>query len=473
MRFGKLSELLETTAFRLATLYTALIGVLTAGLFALIYWMNTSFVQAQTEQRLQSESATLLARYDEGGIGALIEAVSIRSAVAGLINHHYLLIDWKGEYVAGNLLQWPEEVNAGARQVRFRQAVQLPSASAIDWEEDEYYDVAARVSELDNSYRLLIGVGLYESAELREQSLGGLMAGSAITVVLALLAGTILGSSMVSRVRGIDSALAEIMAGNLGRRISLGSQHDEFGRLATRINLMLDRIEQLVTSLRQVTSNVSHDLRTPLHRLRGRLEQLLVSADDPRLQTRVQSGIDDIDEILAMFNDLLDIAEAEAGAQIASFEDVDMTQLTDNVAELYAAAAEDKDLGFSCRAEPGLMTPGKGSLLSQALGNLLENAIKFTPAGGHVDVCLERSRDGFDLVVADSGPGIAPCHHERVLQPFERLDEARSTPGSGLGLSVVSAIAKLHEARLMLEDNQPGLRVRLRFLRDPNRRRLH
>jgi len=330
----KWTDLLGTTAFRLALLYSLLFGVLAALVFALVYRVNTAFIETQTVQRLRSESDALLERYDQRGIEGLSEAVRVRSNVAGLVNMHYLLMGPQGEHLAGNLLEWPHDINWNLEPPRFRRSVHQPSAGALDWDQDEYYDVATRVVSFDEGHRLLIGIGQYEFAELREQSLAGLALGSAITILLAILIGVVLGRAVLGRVAGIDSALADIMAGNLARRISAGERPDEFRRLAERINGMLDRIEELVRSLRQVTNNVSHDLRTPLHRLRGRLEHLLLSADESdEAQRLVESGIHDIDEILATFNDLLAIAEAEAGYQAASFEDVDLTRLTDDVAE--------------------------------------------------------------------------------------------------------------------------------------------
>lgn len=456
-------ELLDTTAFRLAMLFSALFGLLAVGVFALIYWLNTSFVEAQTAQRLSSETDALMQRYRGDGIAGLADAVQARSAVAGLVNLHYLLVDEAGAYVAGNLLRWPETLEDASNSARFRRLVQLRSSGAMDWDRDEYYEVAARALRFPTGHRLLIGIGLYEATELREQSLAGLIIGSAGTVLLALLVGVLLGRTMLSRVRAIDSALGDIMEGDLARRINPGGRHDEFAALAARINGVLDRVEQLVGSLRAMTNNVSHDLRTPLHRLRSRLEQMLLGGDSGGREDQIESGIQDIDEILVTFNDLLAIAEAEAGAQSSGFETVDVSNLTSTVAELYAAAAEEHDLHFRSCIEPGIRTEGKGSLLSQALSNLLENAIKFTPSGGSVAVQLTAGGGGFDLVVADTGPGVPAADRERVLQAFERLDSARSSPGSGLGLSVVTAIARLHGAQLRLEDNDPGLRVRLHF----------
>lgn len=459
-----LADLFSTTAFRLAILFSALFGVLAAGLFVLIYYVSASFVEGQTAQRLQGELDSLLARYELSGIEGLVDSVQARSTVAGLANLYYLLEDESGNYLAGNLQRWPGDIVVGRSQTRFRRAVQLPAIGVLDWDRDESYEVAAKTEAFPGGQRLLVGIGLYEFSELREQTLGGLLVGSIGSIVLALLVGALMGRAMLSRVQKIDSALGDIMAGDLSRRIDSGERYDEFSRLAMRINGTLERVEQLVSSLRAVTNNVSHDLRTPLHRLRSRLEQVAIGSDrSEQCAQQIESGIRDIDEILVTFGDLLAIAEAEAGTQVVELREVSIGTVVETVAELYAAAAEDRDLSFSWEVAADLNVRGKANLISQALSNLLDNAIKFTPAGGRVAVKLEGGSEGIELSVTDSGPGIPRNRRESVLEPFERLDAARSSPGSGLGLSVVQAIARLHQAHLVLEDALPGLKVTIRF----------
>lgn len=461
-----MSELFGTTAFRLAVLFSAGFGALTVAMFVLVHVVSASFVESRTTERLDHELNSLIGTYVTHGIDGLVEVVQERSAEAGLANLYYLLQDSAGALVAGNLKRWPADVAVGERDIRFRRSVELRDTGFLSWDPDESYQVAASTAEIMSGYRLLVGIGLYEYSELRERTLGGLMLGAVGTVLLALLAGVLLGRTMLSRVQKIDVALGEIMAGNLSRRIDPGDRHDEFSRLATRINGTLDQIEKLVTSLRSVTNNVSHDLRTPLHRLRSRLEQLVISTDLSHDKAQqVQSGIHDIEEILTTFEDLLAISEAGAGAQLGDMEDVDLAQMVENVAELYGAPAEEHDLSFDWTVERPAWVRGKANLISRALSNLLDNAIKFTPAGGKVSIRLSQERDGLSLCVADTGPGIPESERSRVLEPFERLDSARSSPGSGLGLSVVQAIAELHGAELRLENGAPGLKVSMRFLK--------
>lgn len=459
----KATRLIETTVFRLTLLYSVIFGILASGVFVLISWSNTNFVETQTRQRLETETSELQTRYSGNYIDALVAAINNRSANADVVNWYYLLVNQDGERLAGNLAQWPQKLTGPSNWLTFRRDLSV-TGDGLDWDRDEFYEIAAQVTEWPDGHRLLVGRGLYEAAELREQSLGGLLLGSIVTVLLSLVIGSVLGRSMVSRVSNINATLADIMAGNLSRRIRVGRRDDEFGRLTTQINRMLDRFEQLVAALREVTSNVSHDLRTPLHRLRNRLELLLVSDNDENdRRMAIERAVADIDEILATFNVLLSIAEAEAELPPSQWGEVDVGELATNLAELYAAPAEEQGLRLECSAQIGLKTLGNTQLLGQAISNLLENAIKYTPRGGLVQINTRGASDGFDLLVSDTGPGIPESDRERVLQRFQRLDSARITPGNGLGLSLVNAVAKLHGARLVLESNQPGLRVRLRF----------
>jgi signal transduction histidine kinase len=269
---------------------------------------------------------------------------------------------------------------------------------------------------------------------------------------------------MLGRVDAINRTTRRIMAGDLSQRIALKGSRDEFDQLAANLNAMLDQIERLLGGMRQVTDNIAHDLRTPLNRLRSRIEVALLQQPG-RAETRalLEATLADAQAMIATFNALLDIARAEAGSERGGFEAVDLAALSRDLADLYRPAAEDKQLTFQYRCAPGLQMRANRHLLAQALANLLDNAIKYTPPGGRVRLQVERGANGPLIAVADSGPGIPEADRERVLQRFVRLDGTRSTPGNGLGLSLVDAVAKLHGAELTLTDNRPGLKVSLAF----------
>jgi signal transduction histidine kinase len=269
---------------------------------------------------------------------------------------------------------------------------------------------------------------------------------------------------MLGRVDEINRTTRRIMAGDLGQRIALSGSRDEFDQLAANLNAMLDQIERLLQGMRQVTDNVAHDLRTPLNRLRARIEVALMGNPD-RVESRavLEQTLVDAEAMIGTFNALLDIARAEAGSDRAAFEPVDLAKLSQDLAELYGPLAEDKDVAFERACPADARVRANQHLLAQAVANLLDNAIKYTPAGGWVRLSVENGPRGPAITVVDSGPGIPVDQRERALERFVRLDATRSTSGNGLGLSLVNAVAKLHGARLVLGDNRPGLSVRLEF----------
>jgi signal transduction histidine kinase len=286
-----------------------------------------------------------------------------------------------------------------------------------------------------------------------------------VAVLLSLVLGIVIGRALLARMDAVGRTASAILRDDLAQRVPLDGRNDEFDALATRLNAMLDRIQQLVRGLRETTDNVAHDLRRPLARLRNRMEITLLeprSAEEYR--AALQEGIQDADGLIRTFNTLLDIAQAEAGQNRSDRGPVNLNDLAHDLAELYGAAAEEHGLDFELEVVPGLTVSGSRELLARALGNLLENAIKYTPAGGRVrlEACVH---DGAaELRVSDTGPGIPEVERAHVLERFVRLDAARSAPGNGLGLSLVRAAAAAHGAQLLLEDAAPGLRVRLRFV---------
>jgi signal transduction histidine kinase len=273
---------------------------------------------------------------------------------------------------------------------------------------------------------------------------------------------------MLRRIELINQTSRNIMGGDLSQRIPIRGSGDELDQLAGNLNSMIDEIERLMDGIRHVSDNIAHDLRTPLTRLRNRLEQLQIGLEDGSpYQNDVEQGIADADQLLATFAALLRIARIEAGGHTAKFKAMDLAALVHDAAELYEALAEEKRLRFSTQVDAGVSLDGDRDLLFQAITNLLDNAIKYTPAGGEVSIELKRSGKTAEIVISDSGAGIAEAERDKVGQRFYRLESSRSTPGSGLGLSLVKAVAKLHRAELLLEDNAPGLKATLRLPTGP------
>ena len=260
------------------------------------------------------------------------------------------------------------------------------------------------------------------------------------------------------------------MAGNFSRRVPLTDAHDEFDTLAENLNRMFERIERLMKGMREVADSVAHDLRTPLNRLRNRLEEAQRRLDPQSPHAAdIEAAIAETDGLIATFNALLLIAEADSGAARGAMAQIDLSAVILDVAELYAPLAEEKNIALSVMPTGVLTIEGNRSLISQALANLIDNAIKYTPAEGRIAIFAVETPSGIDLTVADSGPGIDTADRARVVERFVRLEASRNSPGTGLGLSLVAAVARLHRARLTLDDNNPGLKATISFPRTPQR----
>jgi signal transduction histidine kinase len=260
------------------------------------------------------------------------------------------------------------------------------------------------------------------------------------------------------------------MAGDLTQRLPLTSAGDEIDSLSDNLNRMLERTERLMKGMRTVTDSIAHDLRTPLNRLRNRLEGVVNRQDSqPETQTEIEAAVGETDTLISTFNALLLIAEAEAGVVREAMGRVDLPAVVDGIAELYAPVAEEKNITLDVAPSGAARIEGNRSLISQALANLIDNAIKYTPEGGKVRVAVTDTAGGIALSVADNGPGIPAADRPRVLERFVRLDGSRNAPGTGLGLSLVAAVARLHDARFELTDNAPGLKATLIFARRPVR----
>jgi len=286
----------------------------------------------------------------------------------------------------------------------------------------------------------------------------------ALALVLGLGGGLLMARHWLSRVDSVNKTVGEIMEGDMSQRVPVSGTNDELDRLARNLNDMLNRIEALMAGLRQVTDNIAHDLRSPLNRLRTRLDvTLMADQDKEAYRDALAQTVVETDELLKTFNALLLIGEAESGLDRSSLEWVDLTARLADVVELYEPAAEDAGLTLDARIADGLGVRGNPNLISQAVVNLLDNALKYTPKGGRVCVDAGVENEQPYVLVSDTGPGIPAVERDRVLDRFVRLEGSRSTPGSGLGLSLVAAVAKLHQASLTLGDNKPGLIVRIDF----------
>ena len=454
MRTGRL---LRTATFRRALIYMAPFGVLVVILFGFLYLGTLSLIDSQANATIEAEIRGLAEQYGTRGLSRLEEVIAERSGSKGEKGSVYLLTGPDLTPLAGNLNSWPS------------QAALKDGWLSFEVERNEHgvvtkHEIRAKPFRLEGGFRLLVGRDMAERAAFQEVIGKTLAVALVITVILGVAGAVYLSRRLLVRVEAIAETSRTIVRGDLTRRVPLAGSGDEFDHLSASLNEMLEQIEQLMTGMRAVTDSLAHDLRSPLTRLKGRIETVLRGTpDEARYRETLAATITDADAILATFNALLAITEAEAGTAREGMSRLELGALARAALELYEPLAEGKGLILSEEIDDGVAIVGHPQLLAQSVANLLDNAIKYTAAGGAVSLAVRNAGERAELVVADSGPGIPPEDRARVLERFVRLDASRSSPGSGLGLSLVAAVAKLHRAELSLEDNAPGLKVILAF----------
>lgn len=452
------TRLLSTSTFRLTLLYLGVFSLSAVALLVGVYWMSVRFMERQTEETLEVERQGLLEHYSLGQIDQLVAAIEQR-AQDDRASIYVLTTIGTNEKIAGNYNPVPLDQIQGEDDIwRFSISV-LPHARRGP----EIHAAMGLVTNLDNQYILVVGRDIEDKLHVQQMLRLAILTGGGIMIVLGLAGGFVMSRWMLHRLEIVNRTTAQIMAGDLGRRIAVRGSADEFDELGRNLNAMLERIERLLTGMRQVTDDIAHDLRTPLNRLRSRIEVALMG-EPTAAETHdlLEATLRDADGLIDTFNALLAIARAETGALRSEYERFDLGEVARDVYELYEPLAEEKGIALRLDIDDGVAVDGHRQLVAQAVANITDNAVKYTPAGGEVVV---RIRGGAqpELAVVDNGPGIPADQRDRAKQRFVRLDATRTSPGSGLGLSLVDAVAKLHEARFELEDNAPGLAVRLLF----------
>jgi len=449
-------RLVGTHAFRLAALYFLVFAASVLGVLLFVYWTSADFVERQTEATLDAEITGLAEQYAQRGLSGLIQIVAARSAGDRGDAMIYLVTDPDGKPLAGNIAAWPAGVPTHSAWLSF-------SLERTANGRPELHPARGRLFIIPGGYRLLVGRDISDAAAFRSQVRATLLWAGLIALCVGLIGGTVMSRNLLRRVEQVNRTSERVMAGNLSDRVPLRGTSDEFDQLAGNLNRMLDQIERLMTAMREVTDDVAHDLKTPLARLRARLELALIGPLDATAQSEaIRAAIDEADRLLATFNALLGIAEAEAGAGRDEAGPLDLGEIAGAAAEFYEPAAEEKGFALSLAAEPEVRIRGDRHLLSQTLHNLLDNALKYA-GGGDLSIRVFRADGRAVLEVADRGPGIPEADRHSVFDRFVRLEPSRSTPGNGLGLSLVRAVARRHHGTVALADNQPGLKVRLEF----------
>ena len=454
-----------THAFRLAALYFLVFAASVLGVLLFVYLTSAGFVERQTEATLDAEITGLAEQYAQRGLSGLIQIVAARSAGDRGDAMIYLVTDPDGKPLVGNIAAWPAGVPTHSAWLSFALERTINGRH-------EVHPARGRLFVIPGGYRLLVGRDISDAAAFRSEVRTTLLWAGLIALGIGLIGGTVMSRNLLRRVEQVNRTSERVMAGNLSDRVPLHGTKDEFDQLAANLNRMLDQIERLMTAMREVTDDVAHDLRTPLSRLRSRLERALAipSGADPSggasQAEAIRAAIDEADRLLATFNALLRIAELESGAHLDQAAPIDLSEVARSAAELYEPVADEKGFALSVVAEPGVRMSGDWHLLSQALANLLDNTLKYA-GGGLIELRVFHQNGQAILEVADHGPGIPEVDRQSVLDRFVRLEPSRTTPGNGLGLSLVRAIARRHDGSVMLEDNKPGLRVRLQFPRLP------
>jgi signal transduction histidine kinase len=454
-----LTKLFRTTTFRLSLTYFALFSAAAVVAVFFIYWNTTVLLSRQLNQTIDAELTGLAEQYRAGGLDQLVRIVAERSQTPG--NSLYLVADKDGKQLAGNLSAVSPQLWDSLGPVEF--VYSRPASGGV-----ERRLAFANVFRLPGGYRLIVGRDIEDRRELSQLILTTMLWGLGVMALVGIGGGYWVSRKLLTRIDGLAATTRTIMGGDLAGRLPVSGSGDELDRLSESVNLMLARIEQLMAGLREVSDNIAHDLKTPLNRLRNRVEEALREPrDETGYRDVLERTIEEADGLIKTFNALLSIARLEAGAGGDNRETLDMAALVHDVAELYEPVAEERGIALKAQSSAPIVIHGDRQLLGQAIANLIDNALKYgTPSAGagngwapEVEVRAD-TRDGLArIVVSDRGPGVPGPERDRVLGRFVRLEASRSEPGSGLGLSLVAAVARLHGGSLRLEDNEPGLRV--------------
>ncbi len=446
-----LPRLIRTASFRLAATYLAVFALSVAILGIVVYFSVGREIVLELDERVTEEAATLRASFRTHGLERLAEQVRARAGEAASLG--YRLEDHAGRLLAGNL---PSPRTADGKYadgwVQLAEPDSEPDADA-DWER-------ALVMTLDDGAVLVVGQELDGVHQARRAVLIAFGWALAATIALGAVGGLVLSAAFLRRIDAMTRTAQGIIAGNLGQRIPITYQNDDLGRLAKTFNQMLDRIGSLLEANKHVSNDIAHDLRSPLARVMRRLEAAKAGARQlSDYEGAVDAAVDDIHNILETFSALLRIGQIETGARRVGFKRVDLAAIALVVAEAFQPAAADE--GKTIVLELGVALPmfGDQELLTQLVANLIDNAIRHTPAGSRIEVGSLRDGDCGQLIVADNGAGVPASEQKRIFERFYRVDSARTTPGDGLGLSLVAAIADLHGAQIVACDNGPGLRI--------------
>jgi signal transduction histidine kinase len=446
------SGLLRSTSVRLALGYAVLFILFSFTLVGFLWWRTAAYLDREVDAVILADARAVGDRLHDFGLPGAIE--TIKERVGHAVDEHaiYLLTDPTLTPIAGNLDAWPLEIGRrpGWHQIELAFQGKLHATRFL-------------YAALPAGFQLLVGRDVEDRVAISRAILNDLTSAALLAILLAGAGGLLVRRAILRRVDVLNHTTTAIISGDLSSRLPTQGSSDEFDRLAQTINVMLQQIELLVDGVRHASNALAHDLRTPLAELRGRLEALQrVPAEGSPIQREIGGAVADLDRVIAIFNALLRLAEIDSGARLSGFRTVALDQILAEVVDLYGPLAEEKGVTVRLEIASDLMVSGDPFLLAQAVGNLVDNAVKYSRAGGIVRVAAaSRGDDEIDITVGDQGPGIADDEKPHATLRFYRGRASRGSEGSGLGLSLVAAVARLHDGSLTLEDADPGLVARL------------
>ncbi len=456
-----LGKVVRTTAFKLSAIYIAVFTIFAVAFVVYISYTTDEVLTQQLRQTIATDLSSLADQARTGGLAGLVDAIEARSRQPGA--SLYLITDASKHPLAGNVSDVPQSLldQASSNPI-------IVSYKRFPGERQDHFALVQLVN-LPGGYHMLVGRDLGEREQFRRIIAQALAWALALMIGLAAISWVFVSRRVLKRIDSLSASSRKIMSGDLSGRLEITGSGDEFDRLADSLNAMLERIEHLLYGLKDVSDNIAHDLKTPLTRLRNRVEAALAgSADSDKYRSALEATIEESDGLIQTFNALLMIARIEAGSPDGAMTELDSREIVQDVADLYEPVAEENGVEMTVETPEPITFKGSRELLGQALANLIDNAIKYGKGCSREIVpriAVSTARDGDTVVfsVADNGPGIPEGDRERVLQRFVRLEESRSQPGSGLGLSLVAAVARLHHGTLELGDGKPGLVVTLRL----------
>jgi signal transduction histidine kinase len=452
-----LAKTVRSTTLKLALLWIFLFGAVVAVLLGYLYSSTSAYVRERSDHAIAVELASLQKAYDGAGRPGLIAMIAQRTGDRRFENGVYLLTDASFAPLAGNLGSWPQALGGVSGWGDFDAPDWKPASAHLPL-------LRANFATLSDGSHLLAGEDIGDIDAFTGQIRSALALTVLLIFVIAGVSAVTITRRTVGRIEAINATSRAIMQSGLGKRIPLRGTRDEWDQLAANLNSMLERIEGLMAEVKQVTDNVAHDLRTPLARMRGRLEKAGSRPDgSDRDQALIGDLLADLDGVLRMFTSLMRISQIETIDRTAAFRRIDLAEIAGEAVELFDAAAEDRGGHLDIVADRRVCITGDKDLLFDAVANLLDNAIKHGREAGHVTVEVAESEGCAVLSISDDGSGIPADEHQNVFKRFYRLEPNRRTPGNGLGLSLVAAVARLHGARIEMHDNAPGLTFRLRF----------